>query len=90
MIICKKLSSKHSERTCATRYKMSQITTEWVPTMSRFSPESTYPIELTDCKTCPTGKKCLDEIGTNNVVLRGNGQLGKRRMGLKKLNNIKE
>jgi len=84
-IKCKKLRATHSERTCAMRFKMAAITTDWVPTLSRFSPESTYPIDLSECKGCPIGKKCLDKIGTKNIVLRGNGQLGKRRMGLKKL-----
>lgn len=86
-IKCKKLNATHSERTCANRAKMSQITTEWVPTLSRFSPISMYPIDLTECKDCPIGKKCLDRIGTKNIKLIGNGQLGKRRMGLKKLEN---
>ncbi len=84
MIICKNLRAKHSEKTCATRYKMSQLTIQWVPTLSRFSPESGYPIDLKECKDCPIGKKCLDKIGTKNIILRGNGQLGKRRMGLEK------
>ena len=90
MIICENLNAKHSELTCATRYKMSQITTEWVPTLQRFSPESTYPIDLTECENCEIGKECLDKIGTGNVILKGNGQLGKRRMGLKKQNDLKE
>ena len=77
LITCAKDKTARLQRKdCALRFKMAKINPSYLVGWYGAGP----PVDLHDCVDCEDGRASLQAVGDANVVVRGNGKTGRRRV----------